>query len=426
MDRSLFLLPLDQITWSDVQAFLSQHLEETSVLDYTEIRERSHERDLDGLLEIIAAMANSDGGIILAGVSKDQTASNRPGEPVGMHPKFVDSLKNKCRSLMQPSFVPDIVSISMPDKKEVILLVRLSPEHHPRPVLLKDKGVLVRIGDSNLRADYYRLQQLFAEVSRGSDLLAMRQNFSPDSFLRLEEEYDLMIRCALSALGSTSQSLDSVSKKQIRDAVKNTPVDQWILRYAQQASWDLAQPMSSAWLTVVSTPSPSPSVHPGMAADSLAIQSRLYLSVPAFQQGSASAILLDIWLKQLPAQENVRSWYPLDLGMFYETLMAGLATITDPGLMNKMPEGYVIWSPSLFVHIAAKNTPWLDLRSQNCTGLQRTSDGFQAEAEFSESERIAKLDAITKDRLNTLLANWGCVDHEDRIRAMQPPNYLKA
>jgi predicted HTH transcriptional regulator len=137
MDRSLFWLPSDKITFDDVRAFLNQRLEETSVLEYTQVK--SH-NDFGGVLEIISAMANTDGGIILIGVSKDPNNPNRPGDLIGMDPSFTDSLKNKCRSLLQPAFVPEILPISIPDKNEVILLIRINLEQHPRPVVLREKA----------------------------------------------------------------------------------------------------------------------------------------------------------------------------------------------------------------------------------------------------------------------------------------------
>jgi predicted HTH transcriptional regulator len=134
MDRSLFLLPSDKINWNDIQAFLDQHLEESSVLDYTEIKS---EKACEGVLKIIVAMANTDGGIILVGVSKGLEDVNRPGSPVGIELKYVDILKNKCRSLLQPAFVPEMVQIAIPNDEKIILLIRINPERHPRPVILK-------------------------------------------------------------------------------------------------------------------------------------------------------------------------------------------------------------------------------------------------------------------------------------------------
>jgi predicted HTH transcriptional regulator len=139
----------------DVKAFLDQHLEETSVLEYTEI---GSEKDFQGVMEIISAMANTDGGIILIGVSKDQKSTNKPGKLVGIDPIFRDSLKNKYLSLLQPAFVPEIVPVDIPENKAcVFLLIRINPEIHPRPVVLRGKGILARVGDRNQPADLYQL-----------------------------------------------------------------------------------------------------------------------------------------------------------------------------------------------------------------------------------------------------------------------------
>lgn len=422
MDRSLFWLPADKITFGDMQAFLNQQLEESVVLDYTEVREATSERDLNSLLQIVVAMANTDGGIILAGVSKDPHASNKPGELVGLDPKFIDSLKNKCRSLIQPAFLPEICPIQIPNKNEVVLLIRINPERHPRPVVLREKGVLVRVGDSNQHADLYRLQQLFTEKSHIAGWPSSKPNFSPDSFLPLEEEYNLMVRFALSGIRSTLTGFNSTRKKQILSSLAQCPINKWISHYTRPVVWGFTVPTTSYFVTMRSQPIHTLPDFPGLALGALDIATRFHVSLPARQE--TGSILLDVWLKELPKQAGQPAWYPLGLEMFYELLLTGLATITDPGISEQSLEGFSLSPSFVFTHINAKKAPWLDLSSLQCIGSLRTLESFQSQIEASQAQRIMELDRTTKDWLSTLLSNSGCMDYESRIQNIGLPGFL--
>src|SRR6266540_6643969 len=182
MDRSIFLLPSDKITQNEIKAFLDQELEETAVLEYTQIKSLN---DFEGVLESMGAMANTDGGIIIVGVSesKGPKKPNRPGGVTGIEAKWIDSLKNKCRSSLQPAWVPEMISIDIPGQNRVILLIRINPEQCPRPVVKRQDGVRVRVDNSNQYADLYRLQQLFASKSNNVGLVTSSVSLSPDSNL---------------------------------------------------------------------------------------------------------------------------------------------------------------------------------------------------------------------------------------------------
>ena len=416
MDHSLFGSPSDVITWGDIKSFLDQQNEETSVLDYMEIRS---DKDFDGVLQTIVAMANTDGGIILAGVSKNPNETNKPGDPVGIDPKLIDSLKNKCRSLLQPAFLPEILPFPIPGKEKIILLIRINPDLHPQPVLLKEKGVLVRVGDSNRHADLYRLQQLFSETPRNAIPVASRGSFPPDSFLPLGMDHDLMIRFVLTGIGARSLSFNSTMKNQVLDALKQCPVEKWVRSFTRPVSWRFVSPMYSNMLTLLNPASKDWGELPGRAMPNLAIGARLHISLPGLQK--FGVVLLDIWIKDLPKQESAPAWYPLQLDVFYELLLTGLRTVTDPGLRQQLPEGFLLWSRQLSVHVAAKKTPWLYLSGLSCVEPMRAFENFQAEAEFSESQRFTELDRIAKDGLCTLLTNSGCMDHEAQIQSMKSP-----
>jgi hypothetical protein len=419
MDRSLFLLPSDKINWNDIQAFLDQYLEESSVLDYTELRT---EKDFEGILKIIVAMANTDGGIILVGVSKDSKETNRPGSSVGIEPKYLDPLKNKCRSLLQPAFVPEMVQIAIPNDEKIILLIRINPERHPRPVILKDIGILVRVSDSNQHADLYRLQQLFGESKNNTNIPISRGSFSPSSILPLENEHDLLIRFVLSGKGSISQGFNSTIKRQIIDSLQNCPIEKWFRECSQPFSLNIVKPTTSTYLTISSSLSANSKEQTQQILSEQVIGVRFHIALPGLHQ--SSELILDVWFKGSPKSEDVSSFYPLKLDDFYKLLLAGLSTVTNPSILQQLPEGFMLWSDQIFVHVDAKKTPWLDVSDIPCVETIRSSDFFQDQVTFSDSQRLAELDTKIKGWLKSLLSDAGCMDHESKIETMNPPDFL--
>ena len=154
----------------------------------------------------------------------------------------------------------------------------------------------------------------------------------------------------------------------------------------------------------------------------LDIAMRFHVSLPARQE--MGSILLDVWLKELPKQAGEPAWYPLWLEMFYELLLTGLATITDPGISEQSLEGFFLPPAFLFTHINAKKAPWLDLSNLQCIGSLRILEFFQSQIESSQAQRLTELDKTTKEWLSTLLSNAGCMDYETMIQRMELPRFL--
>jgi hypothetical protein len=363
-------------------------------------------------------MANTDGGIILVGVCKDQKAANKPGNLVGMDPGFIDALKNKCGSLLQPAFVPEMIQVHMPEMSKVFLLIRINPNVNPQPVVLREKGVFVRVGDRNKAADLYRLQQLFSKQNRGLGLPISLPQFSPSSGPSLDDPRDLLIRFVMTGYGTTSLVFDSTTKKQVLDYLAHSPVDKWIQKNSRPVVWDWATPMDSHNLTIRCPAAEGYGGQPGPMPN-LAIGSRLLVALPGLQQ--SGIILLDIWLKKQQKQSDKPDWYPLAVSTFYQLLLTGLATVTDPSLSQQLPLGFLLWEPYLYVHISAKSMPWLNLSDVRCFGSPRADDSFELKPEWSESKRMADLDSMVKDKLCRLLSDYGCMDHEKSIQAYKPP-----
>ncbi len=417
MDRSIFLLPSDKITWNEIKAFLDQELEETAVLEYTQIKSLN---DFEGVLESMGAMANTDGGIIIVGVSesKGPKKPNRPGGVTGIEAKWIDSLKNKCRSSLQPAWVPEMISIDIPGQNRVILLIRINPEQCPRPVVKRQDGVRVRVDNSNQYADLYRLQQLFASKNNSFGLVTSGISVSPDSMLTLSDPYDLLIRCALIGTGSYTSGFNTSIKEQVKTYLSDCSIQKLMRQYIHEVWWEYSSPASSHMLTIKSQNPSSLSSLPGLAADSLSINLRLHVSQPRVQQ--PGFVILDVLLSKL----KPTGWYPLALTTLYEIIATGLATITNSSLIEQLTEMFSFWPNQFQAYVKSQVNPWLSLSNIHCVETLRDSVYFQAQADFSETDRISDIDRITKEWIGTLFADCGCLNYEETINLLKLPSYF--
>lgn len=168
------LLYRREISWEAVEQFLSLREEEREWLEYK--REVS-----DEAVKAIAAMANTNGGLILIGVEESREgrgSTGRPGQVVGVPPEARMRLEHQCRDLLDPPFIPEIRMVEVPagalgeghepepGSPRYLLVVRVDPERAPsRPVIFRTGQagkVLIRRGASSVEADPRTLRNLFA------------------------------------------------------------------------------------------------------------------------------------------------------------------------------------------------------------------------------------------------------------------------
>lgn len=122
----------------------------------------------DGLLASIAAMANTEGGLILLGV--DQKRKDGVNEiqwpPGGVDGKFVrmEKLASQCHEWLRPDYTPTCQPIQIPRLNDkYILVIRIDPRLAYRPIWHKHKGILIRMESSNLCADLDTIRRLLLE-----------------------------------------------------------------------------------------------------------------------------------------------------------------------------------------------------------------------------------------------------------------------
>lgn len=165
--RSLFNLPVQEITFEDIQFFCEQKIAEGRRLDY--------KKELpNDISKTIAAMGNTDGGIILVGVEeeKEREKGRRsfPGQIVGIQNEknVKQSVINKCYSSLQPVFDLQIHEVSMPNKIGYsVIIIRVEIYAIPSfPVFHhQDKAIYVRLDDQTQKADLDQIKHLFERAN---------------------------------------------------------------------------------------------------------------------------------------------------------------------------------------------------------------------------------------------------------------------
>ncbi len=131
------------------------------------------------VLEAIAALANTFGGVVLVGVDEDKQGLERL---TGVDDAERDRLARMCWDKLVPPFSPDMVPIRLGEGGKLVLAVIVDPDYARRPVMLtQGNKILVRLEGHNTPADWYRLRELFEEqqTSASRPVLPPSGNFVP-------------------------------------------------------------------------------------------------------------------------------------------------------------------------------------------------------------------------------------------------------
>lgn len=118
-----------------------------------------------GVVRTVAAMANSDGGVVLVGVDEDARGS---GRLVGLAGPQVEQTVNQLRNLLPPDSQPEIVSVAIPGTPRVVLVVRVNADNFPRPVVVGG-AVWVRTYGQTVGATRDQIRGLARESESSSD-----------------------------------------------------------------------------------------------------------------------------------------------------------------------------------------------------------------------------------------------------------------
>jgi hypothetical protein len=139
----MYTKPIDEITFSDIEEFVLENNCESIVLDY----KGDWPSDL---AKVIAAMANTQGGVILIGVTEDNK-TGLPQDILGVElARGVDSLRQRVVSTaykgIYPPVMPQVGVCSLDqDPDRAVVIVRVAPSVHTPHAVDSRRRIYVRV-----------------------------------------------------------------------------------------------------------------------------------------------------------------------------------------------------------------------------------------------------------------------------------------
>jgi len=153
----LYTAPASEIDYGLVRDFVL-NAEAANLFTESLTLEAKEKRDKGNVAEAVAALGNTDGGIVLVGVKdKDATGEDRiVGVPKSEH----DAVASNLHALI-PEAMPEIIPVAMPDGQRLVLVLRVDADAVPHPVMVSGK-VLFRIPGHSVPADRRHVLDLAA------------------------------------------------------------------------------------------------------------------------------------------------------------------------------------------------------------------------------------------------------------------------
>jgi Putative DNA-binding domain len=131
------------------------------------------------VMEAIAALANTFGGVVLIGIDEDKQGADRL---TGVDSSDRDRLARMCWDKLVPPYNPEIIPVKLDPGEKYVLVVIIDPDYARRPVMVtQGNKIPVRTEGTNEPADWYRLRELFTEERAGASwpVLPASSNFVP-------------------------------------------------------------------------------------------------------------------------------------------------------------------------------------------------------------------------------------------------------
>jgi hypothetical protein len=177
--EDLYSAPADAVDYELVKVFMLS-AEEADLFSESLTFEAKEKRSGSNVAEAVAALSNTDGGVILVGVKdKDATGEARlVGVPKSEH----DALASSLHALI-PEAMPEIIPVAMPGGQKLILVLRVDADAVSHPVMVSGK-VLFRIPGHSVPADRRRVLDLVArdQAAPGTAPSASQPTFAEVSY----------------------------------------------------------------------------------------------------------------------------------------------------------------------------------------------------------------------------------------------------
>lgn len=164
--RDLYSAPASEVDYQLVRAFVLS-AEEADLFSESLTFEAKEKRDRNNVAEAVAALSNTDGGVILLGVKHKDAAGE--ARLVGVPKSEHDALASSLHAVI-PEAMPEIIPVAIPGSEHLILVLRVDADAVPHPVMVGGK-VLFRIPGHSVPADRRRVLDLVVrdQADRGTE-----------------------------------------------------------------------------------------------------------------------------------------------------------------------------------------------------------------------------------------------------------------
>jgi hypothetical protein len=429
MDKSLF--HLITINLEQLEAFLALDEVENEVLEYKGALN-------DEVIETIAAMANTSGGLILLGVAAEtrkdgERERSHPGKPVGVPRGDALRLTNKCHTLLDPPFVPEILPVPLRDSEKVVLILRVRPDKAPvRPIISRKDRVgktYIRLGETTVEADPYRLRQLFAEpVSQGREDRPTVSLLPSNTGYGDRQDFSLVLRVGYRARGGTESTWTSGEREAISKALKNSPLCRWM-----EAQFQLADEQFSWQITSSQEHSISLSYNPKMPPMEAPISAKAFLDTSGTTYLDVVIGTKEVFHQFMryprpssalaAAETRFDGSERLNWDEAYQLTLAGLATLANRRFLEMLPGPN--WDRRLSIYLLADPGASLEQRISSSSSWKHTK-GNQGRDDLLEnipweSNSLDALNEVARQFWKGHFYKMGFLGFEDDL-GKQPPD----
>lgn len=155
MAVTLFTSPIENVGWDDVLEFCKLGMPEGITVDY--------KREIPGeISRTIAAMANTNGGLILIGVDEARE-STKPIVPpccIALERGLREKITNLCVANLSPPLIPEIALVCHPSESKAVIVLRIPQSYQAPHATAKNTRVYLRRGGTNSPEDLATLDEL--------------------------------------------------------------------------------------------------------------------------------------------------------------------------------------------------------------------------------------------------------------------------
>lgn len=421
MSTDLFTCTSDEISWDAVRAFVVTAIEERLQAESL-VLEFKKQNDLGNIAKAIAALANTDGGIVIVGIDESLQ------DPfVGLPKSRVDGIVNSLRARI-PDAMPEVVPIAHPGVEDAILLIlRVDAESVVHPVVLDGK-VYKRIPGNSIGARRDEIVELCNRpsslstrslVSAHSGLLGMHiweDEADAGSLSEIRAQARFVLPRRLESRGYLGSSAIGAAEAALRgSAVPEHILAQHSMRRDHGYSW---------WERTGSG-----AVLVDFAAERSTSGATWRPSVDAMARIFLKGRILEVSLAVRLVPHNRSPERPISrVGEVYDVLLATcwVAASAGQACVQALGVDGALQIPA-FVASTRNVFGWTEVslgQQRTDPGIGRNAEGWEFPGRVPESASIAGLDALVKEWLHVPLFEFGMIDFEEELSKLEPSRWV--